>query len=175
MPETHDGESVFRFRVAFSEDIGISYRSLREDAFTMSGGRVTSGLRVDDRRDLFEMTVEPNGDGDVTITLPEGRDCTTSGAICTKGENRRQLTNTPTATVAGPADDAPEPNTPATGAPTIGGTPQGGEELTASTSGIADADGLDDARFAYQWLRNDTDIQGATAPTYTAVDGRRGQ
>ena len=103
MPEAHDGESAFRFRVAFSENIGISYRSLREDAFAVSGGRVTRGKRVDDRRDLFEMTVEPDGDGEVTVTLPAGRECSVSGAICTKGENRRQLTNAPTATVAGPA------------------------------------------------------------------------
>ena len=38
MPESHDGEGGFRFRVAFSENIGISYRSLREDAFTVTGG-----------------------------------------------------------------------------------------------------------------------------------------
>ena len=103
MPEAHDGAGAFRFRVAFSENIGISYRSLREDAFAVSGGRVTRGRRVDDRRDLFEMTVEPDGDGEVTVTLPAGRECSVSGAICTKGENRRQLTNAPTATVAGPA------------------------------------------------------------------------
>ena len=106
MPEAHDGAGAFRFRVAFSENIGISYRSLREDAFAVSGGRVTRGKRVDDRRDLFEMTVEPDGDGEVTVTLPAGRECPVSGAICTKGENRRQLTNAPTATVAGPAVDA---------------------------------------------------------------------
>ena len=100
LPEAHDGETAFTFRVAFSEDIGISFQSLREDAFTVSGGRVTGGKRVDDRRDLFEMTVEPDGGGDVTITLPAGRECEVSGAICTKGENRRQLTNTPAATVA---------------------------------------------------------------------------
>ena len=103
MPEAHDGESAFTFRVAFSEDIDISYRSLREDAFTVTSGHVTRGARVDDRRDLFEMTVQPDSDGDVTIALEGGRDCATSGAICTKGENRRQLTNAPTATVAGPA------------------------------------------------------------------------
>ena len=104
VPAAHDG-SAFTFRMAFSENIGISYRSLREDAFTVTGGRVTRGKRVDDRRDLFEMTVEPDGDGDgaVTVTLPAGRECGISGAICTKGENRRQLTNTPAATVAGPA------------------------------------------------------------------------
>ena len=102
VPSAHDG-SAFTFRMAFSENIGISYRSLREDAFTVTGGRVTRGKRVDDRRDLFEMTVEPDGGGDVTVTLPAGRECGVSGAICTKGENRRQLTNTPAATVAGPA------------------------------------------------------------------------
>ena len=104
MPAEHDGESAFTFRVAFSKNIGISFRSLREDAFTVAGGTVTRGRRVDDRRDLFEMTVQPDSDGDVTITLPEGRDCATSGAICTKGENRRRLTNSPSATVAGPPD-----------------------------------------------------------------------
>ena len=102
MPEAHDGETAFRFRVAFSENVGISFRSLREDAFEVAGGRVTRGKRVDDRRDLFEMTVEPDGAGEVAISLPADRECSVSGAICTKGENRRQLTNTPTATVAGP-------------------------------------------------------------------------
>ena len=102
MPAEHRGEGGFHFRVAFSEDIGISFRALREDAFTVTGGRVTGGSRVDGRRDLFKMTVRPDSDGDVTITLAAGRECATSGAICTKGENRRQLTNSPSATVAGP-------------------------------------------------------------------------
>ena len=102
MPAEHRGEGGFHFRVVFSEDIGISFRSLREDAFTVTGGRVTGGKRVDGRRDLFRMTVRPDSDGDVTITLPAGRDCGTSGAICTKGDNRRPLTNSPSATVAGP-------------------------------------------------------------------------
>ena len=174
-PEAHDGESAFTFRAAFSEDIGISFRSLREDAFTVTGGRVTSGKRVDGRRDLFEMTVEPDGAGDVTIELPAGRECGVSGAICTKGENRRQLTNSPSATVAGPPDEGPEANTPAAGAPAIGGTPRVGDELTASTSDISDADGLDGARFAYQWIRADTDIPGATGPAYTAVAADEGE
>ena len=47
LPEAHDGENAFRFRVAFSENIGISFRSLREDAFEVTGGRVTRGKRVD--------------------------------------------------------------------------------------------------------------------------------
>ena len=169
MPEAHDGESAFRFGVAFSEDIGIGYQSLRDDAFTVSGGEVTGAQRVDGRNDLWQITVEPDSDPDVTITLPAGRDCQVSGAICTRGENRRQLSNSPSATVAGP------PNTAAAGAPTISGTPQVGEELTASTSGISDADGLDDASFAYQWMRAGADIGGATGATYTPVDADEGE
>ena len=175
VPEAHDGEDAFRFRVAFSEDIRIGYRNLRDHSFTVSGGAVTGARRVDGRHDLWEITVEPGSDEAMTITLPAGRECAVSGAICTRGENRRQLTNTPTATVAGPLDDAPGPNTAAAGAPTIGGTPQVGEELSASTSGISDADGLDNASFAYQWIRTGVDIGGATASTYTPVAADEGE
>ena len=45
-----------------------------------------------------------------------------------------------------------------------------GETLTADTSGIADADGLANATFSYQWLADDTDIAGATGSTYTLTD-----
>ena len=103
VPAAHDGETAFRFRVAFSEPIVISFRALREDAFTVTGGRVTGVGRVDGRKDLFGISVEPDSDAEMTITLPAGRDCAVSGAICGRGENPRQLANTPTATVAGPA------------------------------------------------------------------------
>ena len=67
------------------------------------------------------------------------------------------------------------PNSPATGAPTITGTTQVGETLTANTSGIADADGLANATFSYQWLAADADIAGATASTYTLADADEGK
>ena len=123
MPAKHNAKNAFTFRVAFSEDTGISFRALREDAFTVSGGRVTGGKRVDGRRDLFEMTVRPESYGDVTITLPAGRKCGISGAICTRGKNRRKLTNAPSARVRGPASalkrpglapNAPNPFNPST-------------------------------------------------------------
>ena len=130
---------------------------------------------MDRRHDLWRITVEPDGEGDVTVTLPAARECAVSGAICTRDGDRRQLANAPTATVTGPLDEALEPNTAEAGAPTIGGTPQVGEELTASTSGISDADGLDNASFAYQWLRTGVDIGGATASTYTPVAADEGE
>ena len=62
-------------------------------------------------------------------------------------------------------------NSPATGTPTITGTVQVGETLTADTSSIADDDGLDNATFSYQWITDDgtseADIQDATDSTYT--------
>ena len=70
---------------------------------------------------------------------------------------------------------APTPNTPATGAPTISGTAQVGETLTAGTSGIADADGLSNVQYEYQWLADDSDISGATSLTYTLADTDEGK
>ena len=63
-----------------------------------------------------------------------------------------------------------KPNTPAMGAPTIDGTAQVGETLTADTSGITDADGLTNVSYSYQWLAEDADIAGETASTYTLSD-----
>ena len=71
------------------------------------------------------------------------------------------------------------PNSPATGAPTITGTAQVGQTLTADISAIADADGLDTASYSYQWIANDgtsdTDIAGATDSTYTLVAADEGK
>ena len=59
-------------------------------------------------------------------------------------------------------------NTPATGSPMITGVARETQTLTADTSGITDVNGLTDTVFAYQWLRDGTDISGATSGgTYT--------
>ena len=175
VPAEHDGQSAFNVRVEFSEDVGISYVTLRDESFSVTDGDVTGARRVDGRHDLWEITVEPDSREAVTISLPGGSACGTAGAVCTRGDDPRPLSNSPSATVAGPADDAPEPNTAAAGAPTINGTPQVGEALTVSTSAISDADGLDNVRFAYQWIRTGADIQGATGSTYTPVAADQGQ
>ena len=79
--------------------------------------------------------------------------------------NRETVTSAATAAVAA------RPNSLATGAPTISGTAQVGETLTADTSGIADEDGLTNASFAYQWQADGADISGATDSSYTlAID-----
>ena len=80
--------------------------------------------------------------------------------------NEETLTSRATGTVS-PAVQPQTANSPATGQPTISGTAQVGETLTADTSGISDVDGLDNVTFSYQWLADDADIAGATASTYS--------
>ena len=63
-------------------------------------------------------------------------------------------------------------NSPATGAPSIQGFLEDGEELTADTVGIADADGL--GAFSYQWLAGGTAISGATSSTYELTSAEVG-
>ena len=65
--------------------------------------------------------------------------------------NAETLTSAATATVTA-AD-----NTPATGAPTITGTAEVGQTLTAATTAIMDDDGLINVRYTYQWIRVATD------------------
>ena len=88
-------------------------------------------------------------------------------------DNAESLTSAATETVTA------KPNTAATGAPTISGDVQVGETLTADTSGINDADGLDNVSYSYQWVSNDgaddTDVNGATGGTYTLVDDDEGK
>ena len=71
------------------------------------------------------------------------------------------------------------PNTLATGAPTITGTAQVGQTLTAVTTGITDSDGLTSPTYTYQWIRVDgtdeEDISGENSSTYTLVDADLGK
>ena len=102
VPAEHDGSTPFTFDAVFNSDIGISYATLRDHSFTVTNGEVTRARRNNGRNDSWEITVTPWGNEATTITLPGNRDCGTTGAICTKEDNPVQLSNSPSATVAGP-------------------------------------------------------------------------
>ena len=86
------------------------------------------------------------------------------------GGNPEAVTSAATGAVA----PAPS-NTTATGAPVINGTARVGETLTADTSGIEDADGLENVTFTYRWLASGIDIGGAAnAASYTLTDAELG-
>ena len=102
-PSEHAGPGErFTFELTFSEETPTSYKTLRDHSFSITGGHVRKAKRRQQGSNIgWQITVEPSGWGDIAISLPGGRACTTSGAICT-AENR-QLSNSPSATVQGPA------------------------------------------------------------------------
>ena len=171
--DSHDGQTVFTFELRFSEEFGLSYKILQDHAFTVTGGAAIKARRLNPPGNVrWEISVRPSGDGAVTIVLPATTDCASSGAVCT--EDGRKLSSALEITVPG-REEQQESNSPATGVPTISGRAQVGETLTATTSGIADADGIANAIFTYQWLADNAAIGGATALTYTLTSGEQGK
>ena len=126
---------------------------LRDESFAVTGGEVRKARRVDGRNDLREIHVEPDGWDDVSLVLPGGRACGTTGAICTA--DNKVLANTAVATVPGPLalsvadariDEAPNAvlafqvtlNRAAAGTVTVGyatadGTATAGADYTAAS------------------------------------------
>ena len=103
VPANHDGRTTFTFELRFSETPrkGFSYKTLRDHAFTVTGGDVVKARRLEKGKNVrWEIHVTPGGDGPVTIVLPETTDCTAQGAICT--QDRRPLSNRLEVTVPGP-------------------------------------------------------------------------
>ena len=107
VPQDHDGSNAFTFNVAFTNDVSITPAAMRDHAFTVTNGDVTGASRVDGRNNRWLITVDPDGDDAVTITLPGNRACGTQGAICSKEDNPVQLSNSPSATVAAPPEGDP--------------------------------------------------------------------
>ena len=104
VPGSHDGQNIFTFELRFSEELksGSSFKTLRDHAFTVTGGEITRAKRLDgsgSRR--WTIHVQPDGDGRVTVVLPATTDCDAEHAIC--AGDRRPLSNRLELTVAGPA------------------------------------------------------------------------
>ena len=105
MPETHDGETAFAFELRFSEEIRISYKTLRDTAFEVRDGVVRGARRLErpsNRR--WEITVEPTSEADMVLALPVTKDCAAAGAVCTAAGKR--LSERLAATVPGPGTQA---------------------------------------------------------------------
>ena len=103
IPSEHDGQSTFTFELLFGEEPepDFSYKTLRDHAFTVTGGSVENARRLNKPSNIrWEITVRPNGNGQVTIILPSTTDCEAVGAICT-GDGR-MLFNRIELTVRGP-------------------------------------------------------------------------
>ena len=106
------------------------------------------------------------------VDADEGKTIKVKVSFTDDAGNDEALTSAATALVAA------RPNSPATGAPTISGTVQVGETLTASTSDIADTDGLTNVSYSYQWIAGTTVVRTRTSQdatdssTYTVTASR---
>ena len=174
-PDSHDGSASFTFELHFSEEFYVSFRTLRNHAFTVTGGQVTGVQRLEQGKNAgWEITVQPGGDDTVTIALPVTTDCASDGAICTS--DRRMLSNSSTVTVPGPATQGQQAeNSPATGLPTITGAATVGETLSVNLSAVSDENGMTNASHSHQWMADDVNLQGATGAAYTLADGDEGK
>ena len=179
LPATHDGETAFTFRIAFSEAIVIGYEAFRDHSVGVSGGAVTKARRVDKRRDLWKITVEPASDAAVSVSLLPPPACDETGAICT-GDGR-PLSVSIAAIVLGPAQEAAEPEEE---------QPQEPPPAPPNLTGVANSDGSitlswdapdDDTITGYQILRRRPSLgedelliyvadTGSTATSYTDTE-----
>ena len=108
VPEQHGGSNVFGLRLVFSEPVfdgsePFDKNQAIQDALQVSGGTVSGRRRVDPGAfDQWIFWIRPSGHGDVTVSLPATTGgCSTAGAICTP--DGEALSNTPSATIRGPA------------------------------------------------------------------------
>ena len=97
--------TAFTFRLRFSEEIGISRRTL-QDHVEVGNGSATNARRIDGRHDLWEIAVQPATTADVTLAVPPSAACGEPGAICDRATGTTPLSNRLEATVAGPSEEA---------------------------------------------------------------------
>ena len=102
VPAEHAGPGErFTFELTFSENPKLSYKTLRDHSFTVTGGEVRKAKRLERPSNIrWLITVEPLGWEDVSVELPGGRACGTEGAVCT--EDGMVLSGTISETVPGP-------------------------------------------------------------------------
>ena len=104
IPATHDGSSAFTVQIEFSEAVAITAQEMRDAGVEVTAGTVTAASLVDGRDDLWELTIEPDSNADVTVLLRPGRPCAERGAICTSDD--QQLEVGLVAIVAGPGSSS---------------------------------------------------------------------
>ena len=171
--------SVARVSTPVAEGAGAQFTVTRT---VVTAGALTVNYRVSETGDMVAsgeegaQTVDfADGESEKTVTVPTvgdtGHEADSTVTLTLTADAAYELGTDATATVTVEDDDNAAP----TGAPTIDDTtPVVGETLTADASGIADADGLTGATYAWRWLRvasggGETEV--GTGATYTVVAG----
>ena len=103
VPDEHDGSTRFTFHLLMSHEAhGLSYRTVRDALFDVSGGRVTGARRfTSGKNQNWAVTVEPSSTADVVVAVRGTESCDAANAVCTA--NRHKLPGGASITVPGPA------------------------------------------------------------------------
>ena len=92
-PESHDGQEDFTFELRFSEEPkeGFSDNTLRDHAFTVTGGEVAGARKLDGDSATpnirWEITVSPDSNANVTVELPAHRGLRGAGGHLHRGRH----------------------------------------------------------------------------------------
>ncbi|MCY4450675.1 MAG: hypothetical protein OXC01_01880 [Immundisolibacterales bacterium] len=107
---SHDGSASFEIDFEFSHaPRSLSYRTVRDDLFDVTGGRIANASRLTRGESLgWRLTVQPDGDGAVTVSARATSDCEAAYAVC--DAEGRMFDGGLAHTVPGPASESePEP------------------------------------------------------------------
>ena len=100
VPARHDGVGDVEFELRFSEEIALSYRTLRA-GYEVQGGTLRWTRRMAPPSNVrWRIVVEPAGDGEVAALLPGNQMCGAARAVC--AADGRMLSNSPLARIPGP-------------------------------------------------------------------------
>ena len=111
-PNYHHGDGSLDFRIRFNYAVSAAAATLRDDAMDITNASPTQARRIHGRDDLWEITIEPHGNRDITVVLPPTTSCDDMGAVCTDDDrslaNRSEL-YIPRASNSEPTEPPPAP------------------------------------------------------------------
>ena len=85
VPDHHDGSTAFTFRVLFNYK--LKNQKLGGKVVRVTGGTNTNSRRVGVNSEIWQITVTPSGNDDITISLAASDTCG-NGIACTEGDRR---------------------------------------------------------------------------------------
>ena len=99
IPGSHNGVDRFTVGLNFTEDVPMSFRTLRDHALSATNGAITKARRVTQGSDrVWNITVRPDSAAEIVVTLQADPGCAADGSICTA--DGTELINSPAVTIA---------------------------------------------------------------------------
>ena len=105
-PARHDGQSSFKLSLVFSEAPHERNNKDLKNIISVRNGTVTKVRRIDKDNARRRLTIEPNGNAAVHVSVPRTTDCAAANALCTAAGGRLE-TGASITVPAGPQASVP--------------------------------------------------------------------